>query len=196
MRNRIADMHNLRLDSIHLVGGNREVRFKSGFSVVRGTIASGKTTLVKLIKAMLGRVPEDLPPETGEIRSLRGRVRLASEAWVIDRPLVSTPTKIVSLGQRQDVGPAGGVGADGTPRDTILDTLRLPAVKPIASEQHTYQSWILNKLGLPEVSVPRARTRVTSPPTPVTINDWLGYCIIKDEDLDTSVFGHKNPFKR
>lgn len=191
---RPVDTHQLRLHSLHLVGGNREIRFNSGFSVVTGTIASGKTTLVKLIKAMLGRVPKGLPPETRAIHSVQGRVQLGSQEWVIERPLVTTDTRIVSISQREASGCGDENGSDGHLSDVILDTLRLPALVPTKQEPQTYQSWILNKLGIPEVSVPRARTRVSSPPTPVTVNDWLNYCIVKDEDLDTSVFGHKDHF--
>ena len=190
---RPPDMHKLQIDLLHLVGGNREVRFNSGFSIVTGTITSGKTTLVKLIKAMLGRVPNGLPPETQAIRSVQGRVWLGSEKWVIDRPLVTTKNSIVSLSRREASG-SGEVGLHGSLAEAILDTLRLPALAPTKPEPQTYQSWILNKVGIREVSVPRARTQVTSPPTPVTINDWLRYCIVKDEDLDTSVFGHKHHF--
>ena len=186
-------MHNLQLESLHLVGGNREVHFNTDFSVVTGPIASGKTTLVKLIKGMLGRVPKGLPPETQAIQSLRGRIRLDSEIWIVDRPLVFTTTAIVSLSRREATGSEGSTSSNGT-TDRVLDTIRLPASEATRTEPQTYQSWVLNRLGIPEVSVPRARTRVTSRPTPVTINDWLGYCIIKDEDLDTSVFGHKDPF--
>ena len=189
-----VDNHRLQLDSLHLVGGNREVNFHSGFSVVTGSIASGKTTLVKLIKAMLGRVPKSLPPETHAIRSVQGRVRFASQEWVIDRPLVVTKNSIVSLSRREGSSLDHKVGMPRAFADTILDTLRLPAIVSTKNESLTYQSWILDKVGIPEVSVPRARTRVTSPPTPVTINDWLRYCIVRDEELDTSVFGHKDPF--
>lgn len=185
--------HKLQIDTLHLVGGNREIRFNSGFSVVTGTIASGKTTLVKLIQATLGRVPKGLPPETRSIKSLQGRFRFASQEWAIDRPLITTKTGIVSL-SRREWSPSNVLGSSGTLAEAILDTLRLPALTPTRTEPQTYQNWILQRLGIPQVSVPRARTRVTSPPSPVTINDWLRYCIIKDEDLDTSVFGHKDPF--
>ena len=189
-----VDIHKLQLDSLHLLGGNRVIRFNSGFSVVTGIIASGKTTLVKLIRAMLGRIPSDLPPEAKALQSVQGRVHLGSEIWVINRVLVTTSTKIVDLSRREDSGTDDEIGRHGRPADTILDTLRLPALKATRSERQTYQSWILSKLGIPEVSVPRARTQVTSAPSPVTINDWLHYCIIKDEDLDTSVFGHRDQF--
>lgn len=187
-------MHELQIHSLHLVGGDREIRFNPGFSVIKGTITSGKTTLVRLIRAMLGRVPAHLPPETGVIRSARGRVRIASEIWVVDRPLVTTQTAVVSLSRRGDSGSDSDNAPEIIAADAIFDTLRLPAVAATHSEPQTYQTWLLERIGLPEVSVPRARTVVTSPPTPVTINDWLLYCIIRDEELDTSVFGHKDTF--
>ena len=143
---------------------------------------------------MLGRVPKHLPEETGVIRYVRGRVRLASETWVVDRPLVTTQSAIVSLSRRRDIGSPSGSEPHDLASESILDALRLPAMAPTASQPKTYQSWILDKLGLPEVSVPRARTDAASPPTPVTINDWLLYCAIRDEQLDTSVFGHKDHF--
>ena len=187
-------MHELQITSLQLVGGGREIQFNPDFSVVKGTITSGKTTLVKLLRATLGRVPEHLPQETGAIRYVRGRVRLASETWVVDRPLVTTQSAIVSLSRRGDIGSPSARGADDLASTSIEDTLRLPAVSSTATQRQTYQSWILDKLGLPEVSVPRARTDAASPPTPVTINDWLLYCVVRDEQLDTSVFGHKDYF--
>ncbi|MDE0498389.1 MAG: hypothetical protein OXH86_13640 [Acidimicrobiaceae bacterium] len=53
---------------------------------------------------------------------------------------------------------------------------------------------MLLKLDIPEVSVPRARTDASSALTPVTINDWLMYCIVRDDELDTEIFGHKDQF--
>ncbi len=182
----------LRIDSIELVGGNRQVQFNPEFSIVIGSITTGKTTLVRLLKAMLGRVPDHLPPETGAIRSVRGHLQLTSESWTIDRPLVSTPTAMVNLGLRSEL--RDDSSQEASLSTAISEALRLPAIRSTASEERTYQQWMLTKLGLLEVSVPRARTDASSPPTPVTINDWLMYCIVRDEELDTEVFGHKDPF--
>ena len=58
-------MANIRIEQIDLVGGDRSVRFDGDLSIVKGSITTGKTTIVRLLRALLGRVPHHLPPETG-----------------------------------------------------------------------------------------------------------------------------------
>jgi len=82
-------MHELRIHRIDLVGGNRTIEFAGDFAVISGSITTGKTTVVRLIRALLGRVPGHLPPETGSVRSVRGRVSFGAHMWEIDRPLVT-----------------------------------------------------------------------------------------------------------
>lgn len=185
-------MHELRIDSFQLVGGGRTIHFNPDFSVVRGTITSGKTTLVRLIRAMLGRVPDHLPPETDAVASVRARVRFGSEVWVVERPLVTTRTVFVNMSRRSSLDARADLDLESG--DQILDAVRLPAVSPVPSESLTYQHWMLSKLNLPNVAVPSARRDPASRPIEVTINDWLRYCIIRDEELDTAVFGHRDAF--
>lgn len=182
-------VHELRVHRLDLVGGRRTIDFVAEFSVVRGSITTGKTTIVRLLRALLGRVPSHLPPETGVVRSVRGRVSFGSELWEIDRPLVTTKTAIVSLSRREAVD----ADDDGN-GELIVDALRLPAERSTAAEPVTYMEWLLDQLGIPSVAVPRARTEVTSESSPVTINDWLLYCIVRDDEIDTMVFGHKDTF--
>lgn len=183
-------MAELRIHRLALVGGNRTVDLDNDFCVIRGSITTGKTTIVRLIRALLGRVPQHLPPETGEVRSIRGRVSVGTGLWEIDRPLVTTKTAMVSLSRREPVED----GDEGEGAEAIADTLRLPAERPTATETSTYLEWILEQLEIPSVSVPRARTDVTSEATPVTINDWMLYCIVRDDEIDTTVFGHRDTF--
>ena len=180
-------MHALRIHRIDLVGGRRTIDFTDDFSVISGSITTGKTTIVRLIRAMLGRVPANLPPETGSVRSVRGRISFGASLWEIDRPLIATKTAMVSLSRREP-------GDDVDEPERIVDTLRLPAERPTATEPITYLEWLLERLGIPSVAVPRARTQITSEASPVTINDWLRYCIVRDDEIDTTVFGHRDPF--
>lgn len=182
-------MHEPRVHRLELVGGRRTIDFPEDFSVIRGSITTGKTTVVRLLRALLGRVPNHLPPETGVVRAVRGRVTFGSELWEIDRPLVTTKTAVVSLSRRE---PADDESEDAP--ELIVDTLRLPAERPTATVPLTYQDWLLARLQIPSIAVPRARTDVTSETSPVTINDWLLYCIVRDDEIDTTVFGHKNTF--
>jgi hypothetical protein len=175
--------HRLQLRTLELVGGGRKIPFPHTVNVVRGPITTGKTTFVRLVRALLGSVPDNLPREaTSYVKALRGDVELETGRWRIDRPLVTTDTANVELGKVTE--------------DTVsLEALRLPAVRSRAPEGPTYARWLLDQLGLPFVEVPRARTQVTSPMVPVTINDWLNYCIIPGDEIDTAVFGHNDPFR-
>ena len=126
-----AGVHELRVHRLDLVGGRRTIDFVAEFSVVRGSITTGKTTIVRLLRALLGRVPSHLPPETGVVRSVRGRVSFGRETWEIDRPLVTTKTAIVSL-TRREADPD-----DNDNGDLIIDALRLPAERSTATEPVT-----------------------------------------------------------
>jgi len=87
--------------------------------------------------------------------------------------------------------------------DTPVEVASIPtqggeeglAVRLPAGGQGGYGEFVLSQLGLPIVSVPRARREPTNELSPVTINDWLLYCIITGDDLDTQVFGHRHPFR-
>jgi hypothetical protein len=173
-----SSQHLLRVELIDLVGGGRNVTFQAGLNLVRGDITTGKTTLIRLIRALLGSIPRHLPPETENVRALRGRVALGARTWNIYRPMVSTaetPVEVAVVGAEND-------------EDTLA--MRLPA-----AGAGGYGEFLLGQLGLPIVSVPRARREPTNELSPVTINDWLLYCIVTGDELDTQVFGHRDPFR-
>lgn len=171
--------HYLELGKIELVGGDREVTFGPGLNIVQGDITTGKTTLVRLIRAMLGTMPSALPPEVGYIRALRGHVATAGRFWQIYRPRTSTAGALVEIGEEDP----------GLNREPIA--LRLP----IAGSHRTYSLFLLDQLKLPAVSVPQARSQPTGTLTPVTMTDWLGYCIITGDEIDTEVFGHHRDWR-
>ena len=92
--------HDLRMDEIDLVGGSRTVRFQPGLNLIRGDITTGKTTLIRLIHALLGSIPSNLPPETAAVRAVRGRMLLGTQAWNVYRPMVTTndaPVEVASI---------------------------------------------------------------------------------------------------
>jgi hypothetical protein len=182
-------MHTLRLRRLDLIGGDRSITFRENVSVVRGSIATGKTTLVRLLRAALGSVPHNLPPEARMVHALRFDITLDSGQWQIYRPLVTTDTAKVEMAQLTSPN------SNKTLERGVLDALRLPAVRSDVPGGATYIRWLLNELGLPYVEVPRARTQVTSDTTPVTINDWMSYCIIPGDEIDTYVFGNSDNWK-
>ncbi|MBT9255311.1 AAA family ATPase [Phycicoccus sp. KQZ13P-1] len=166
----------LRLDSINLVGADRRIDFSSGLNVVSGDIASGKTTLVRVLRAVLGSKPRHLPPETARITQIQALLRIGTADYSMSRPFVTTDTAPVDI---------TGSG----------EALRLPASRATIRSSDTFGTWLLRKLDIPAVEVPTARTKATSTMTPVTINDWLNYCFVPGDEIDVMVFGHKDPFR-
>lgn len=174
-----ARMHLLQLDEIDLVGGSRVVEFRPGFNVIRGDITTGKTTLVRLLRALVGTVPSQLPPEVALVRFLRGRITLGTSQWGVLRPLTTTRDAVVEVARRRP----------GT--ENFDETLRLPA----SGSDGSYSRFLLDRLGLPAVSVPKARQDPTAAMTPVSATDWLGYCSVTGDELDAQIFGHHNTWR-
>lgn len=170
--------HRLQLQRVDLIGGGRSVDFYPGLNVVTGHITTGKTTLVRLIRALLGTVPDALPPETEYVRAVRGEIVLGDAEYQVYRPLTRSAAAQVEIAER-------------TARGRSAVARRLPA----AGERDSYSTFLLEQLAIPAVSVPAARARPTENLTPVSMTDWLGYCIVPGDELDTQVFGHHYPFR-
>lgn len=162
----------LRINELELVGGNRTIEFRRSLSVVRGDIATGKTTLLRLMRGFLGAMPSSLPPEARRVTHLRGSVTIGAETWDILRPRTSTRTAKVDI-----AGP---------------QIYRLPAQTLDETADLTYQDWMLERLGIHKVVVPVNRSQPERGDTvPVTINDWLRWCIVPGPEIDSMVFGHR-----
>lgn len=169
-------MRQLQVDSIELVGGDRRIEFQPGVNVVLGPISSGKSTLVKLMRALFASVPSDLAPEAQQLPSLRATCHIAGASWNILRRLTTTDTSLVEI-----VGP----------NETIL----APARRATTAHPDTFSDWLLTTLDLPKISVPAAPSRPESEPTPVTFADFFNYCVLRGDEIDSSVFGHRDPFR-
>jgi hypothetical protein len=169
----------LELIQVELVGGGRTVDFRRGLNLILGDITTGKTTLVRLIRAMLGTMPSELPPEVDYVRTIRGHVLLGNRGWRTSRPRTTTSDALVEIAE------------DRPAPDDEPVSLRLP----VAGAANSYSVFLLDQLHIPVVSVPQARTEPTGAQTPVTMTDWLGYCIITGDELDTQVFGHQRHWR-
>jgi hypothetical protein len=169
----------MEIQDVELVGGRRVVRFRPGLNLIQGDITTGKTTFVRLIRSLFGSVPDGLPPEVDLLTAIRGKVVLGDAAWQIYRPVTTTANAPVEIAEAEP--PPG--------REPIA--VRLPA----AGRERSYSLFLLERLGIPAVSVPQARTKPTGTLVPVTMTDWLGYCIIPGDELDSDVFGHNHPYR-
>ncbi|MDQ6879389.1 MAG: hypothetical protein M3082_17185 [Candidatus Dormibacteraeota bacterium] len=111
------------------------------------------------------------------VTALAGRLTIGEGSYSIIRPLVQTDTAQVQI------------AGDGVAE-------RLPAMRPQAGTPLTYGVWLLQRLGLPVLRVPQAPTRPgESAFTPVSVNDYLLYCRLRQDEIDVDVFGSSLPFR-
>ena len=127
---------------------------------------------------LLGAPVVDVPPEVREhVTALAGHIQIGDEGFSVVRPMVSTPTAKVDVAGNREA-------------------LRLPALRGDASSPTTYGRWMLATLGLPVIDVPSAPTRpFESSTSPLSINDYMLYCHLTQEEIDSSVFGSRDHFK-
>jgi hypothetical protein len=168
----------LRIDSLSLLGTTRNVEFEPGLNVVVGPISTGKTSLMKLIEVFLGGAYDGVSDEVNaSSTALAGKLTLGDREYSVIRPLVQTATARVEI--------ASSSGAE-----------RLPAMRAEPGAPLTYGVWLLEHLALPVLRVPQAPTRPEeSAFIPVSINDYLLYCRLRQDEIDVDVFGSNQPYR-
>jgi hypothetical protein len=181
--------HILRLNRVDLVGAYRDVNLLPGLNIVRGDITTGKTTFVRLVRALLGAIPNGLPPETASIRSISADLDLGERSWQVLRPMVTTKDTPVEIAEKAADSEDSDVETTPESSDPGF-ALRLPA-----AGAGGFGEFLLQQMGVPVVYVPKARQDPTSDLSPVTINDWLNYSIVTGDELDAQVFGHRDVFR-
>lgn len=164
-----------RFDEVRLrAGGNQSlIPFNPGLNLVVGPIGTGKSTLVRLLRSVFGRIPRDLPPEVRELDDLQATVRAGDRELTVTRAMGTSPAAEVGV-------------SDGHAFDPW--EIRLPVRKPGAD----LSSHLISLLGLPAAIVPDRRGRAKEGVVPVEFGDWLTYCAITDDEMDTQVFGHRD----
>ncbi|MFD8375785.1 hypothetical protein ACFV2Z_34290 [Streptomyces sp. NPDC059688] len=161
----------IRIEELHLVGTSRRIRFEPGMNAITGAMSGGKTATISCLRALLGADVSVVPELRG--RTMVGTVLIGDRRFRIVRPLVTTTTAKVEIAE---------IGGQE-------EAWRLPASELQAGYDSTFRDWFLDRLGLPRIRVPRAPTDQTSPLVPVTASDYLMYCVLRQKEIDSSVFG-------
>ncbi|MGK7904149.1 MAG: hypothetical protein AB4352_22620 [Hormoscilla sp.] len=163
----------IRINKIDLLGTGRDFSLAPGLNIICGSITTGKTTLIKCFRGLLGSTLKNFSREAQRnITNLAGEVLIGENIYEIIRPFVTTSDAIVSI--------AGNNEAK-----------RLPALRGKADEE-TYGNWLLTSLDLPTLRVPTAPTQDDSETSPLSINDYMMYCHLRQDEIDSNVFGHTN----
>ncbi|MBI4190781.1 MAG: hypothetical protein HY525_09610 [Betaproteobacteria bacterium] len=166
-----------RVNRLSLVGIERTFLFEPGVNIVTGPIASGKTSLLRLTRGLFAGPLNDLPPEVREgVSAIGGEIVVGEDVYSVVRANVTTASAKVEIAGTREVQ-------------------RLPVAQLDETATMTYGQWLLTKLGLPRLEVPSAPTRAESAPTPVSVNDYFLYCELPQDEIDSSIFGHRHVFK-
>ncbi|AJE38693.1 hypothetical protein [Streptomyces nodosus] len=168
----------LRIEEISLVGTSRTIRFEPGMNAIIGSMSGGKTATVSCLRALLGADVSVVPELRG--RTIAGTVLVGDRRFRIVRPLVTTPNAMVEI-------------AEVAGRREVW---RLPASQLQAGYDATFRDWWRDVLKLPRLSVPRAPNDDRSPLVPVTISDYLMYCVLRQKEIDSSVFGTPDNYSK
>jgi energy-coupling factor transporter ATP-binding protein EcfA2 len=164
------------INKIKLLGTNREFSLRPGLNIITGSITTGKTTLIKCLRGLLGSNLKDFSREArNNITYLAGEILIGDNAYEIIRPFVMTNDAMVAISGENEAK-------------------RLPSIRG-RSDQETYGNWLLEKLNLPIVRVPTAPTKDDSDTSPLSVNDYMMYCHLRQDEIDNSVFGHDNSSK-
>src|SRR6266487_4210701 len=168
----------LRIQRLVLMGTSREVSFGPGLNVIHGPISTGKSALMRLLRIALGGDYDGISPEVdAKVTNLAAELLLGDEQYAVRRRMVQTPTASVE------------VAGDN-------DALVLPAMRAGPNAPLSYGDWLLEKLGLPRLEVPAAPSRPgDSAFVRVTVNDYLRYCRLTQEEIDVDVLGSSMWFK-
>ncbi|MGW6569263.1 hypothetical protein [Streptomyces sp. NPDC054975] len=168
----------LRIEEITLVGTSRTIRFEPGMNAIVGSMSGGKTATVSCLRALLGADVSVVPELRG--RTIAGTVLVGDRRFRIVRPLVTTSNAMVEIAEVEGRG----------------EVWRLPASQLQAGYDATFRDWWRDVLQLPRLSVPRAPSDDTSPLVPVTISDYLMYCVLRQKEIDSSVFGTPDNYSK
>jgi hypothetical protein len=168
----------LQLRSIALAGTTRSVEFTPGLNIVEGPISTGKTSLMRLLSIVLGAGYDGITPEVDQsVTDVAADFLIGEREFAVVRRLVKSDTAPVQ------------VAGDGV-------ALRLPAMRPDPETHLSYGLWLLDALGLPSLRVPQAPTRPQeSAFIPVSINDYIRYCRLRQDEIDVDVLGSSQPFR-
>ncbi|MFE9299349.1 coiled-coil domain-containing protein [Streptomyces niveus] len=168
----------LRIEELTLVGTSRTIHFEPGMNAIVGSMSGGKTATVSCLRALLGADVSVVPELRG--RTIAGTVLVGDRRFRIVRTLVTTANAMVEIaeieGRRQ--------------------VWRLPASQLQAGYDETFRDWWRDVLRLPRLHVPRAPNDDRSPLVPVTISDYLMYCVLRQKEIDSSVFGTPDNYSK
>jgi hypothetical protein len=166
----------LRVNRVSLVGTSRTVKLSSGLNVILGDFTTGKTSFMKVLRVLLGSEYDGIIPELQRVSHVSGELQIEDEEISVVRRLSQTSSARVDIAAHDF-------------------SASLPAMKAERGRE-SYGTWLIERLGLPQLVVPSAPTRpAESGVQPVSIADYLRYCRLTQKEIVADVLGSSTWFK-
>jgi energy-coupling factor transporter ATP-binding protein EcfA2 len=171
----------LQINKIALVGTSREFTLNSGLNIITGSTVTGKTTLMKCLRGLLGSRLRNFTKEaSSNITHLTGNISIGYNVYNVIRPYSTTVDAMVSIGGNNEVE-------------------RIPVLSS-KNDKKTYGNWLLEKLSLPVLKVPvlkppNTKTQNESHISLLSINDYMMFCDLRQTEIANSVLGHTDQYK-
>lgn len=148
-------------------------RFGAGVNTIVGPVASGKTSLLELLRYGIGG--EGVLSQVAErvVQRVTVRVVLGDATYLLSRRRGSTTVEVFT--------------ADGTPVEVFSTRV---------SQRHRRVSdFLLGAIGIPNIRLTRSGRRPTSRTDPLSFFDVYSFCYLPQIEIDRSVTRHADPMR-
>jgi hypothetical protein len=161
----------LRALTVTTETAEKSYQFAKDLTVITGSVSTGKSTLLMLIKYAFGGGAVLTPAVEEHVLHVTLEVELGQNLCRLRRNVAGDRTKIHLL----------ELGSD-TPERSL--PIRAPAGELTASR------FMLGELDIPVHRVPRSRARPSSDFVSIGFSDVFGYCYLQAKTIDSSATGH------
>ncbi|QDY10187.1 hypothetical protein FJK98_26065 [Micromonospora sp. HM134] len=174
---------NFRIDGIGLVtaGGEVAYDFRGPLTILDGPVATGKSTMVELIKHGLGGSARFSPVVKDHVTSVRVRLSAGRERFELSR---------------STFGGAGVVYVRDLRSREDLGAFPVEPTRGQGDETQTVGKLLLTALGLPtDVRASALSSKATSKPSVVTFNDIWSSLYVEQPEIDRSIAHHSDTYR-
>lgn len=161
----------LRALTVTTSTADRTYRFASDLTVITGQVATGKSSLLMLVKYVLGGNAVLTPAVTDHVQYVTLDAALNDAPVRLRRFVAGDRTRVQLLEPGSDV-----------PERTLSILAR--------KDEETVSRYLLGALGIPVYQIPKSRSRQKNEVTTVGFGDVYSYCYLQAKTIDSSATGH------
>jgi hypothetical protein len=164
----------LRALTITTETAEKTYRFAKDLTVITGSVSTGKSSLLMLIKYVFGGNAVLTPAVAEHVLHVTLEVELSQNLLRLRRSVAGDRGKVQVLELGSDVPE------------------RVLPLKPRQGEMSASR-FLLEQLGIPVYRVPKSRARRSTDFVSIGFGDVFGYCYLQAKTIDSSATGHHDP---